>query len=130
MLKIRNAKDRPLSETLKGGLLPDMSDVIPGWFQPLSFGLLSKGVIDFEETETVENVSTMGMVQPMSPQQISIRPEGQRAWKWKTLHCLADISLKPDDLVVIGGERYRVMAKLDYSEYGYCEYHICGDYGE
>lgn len=127
MQKIRSAKDIPLNESMCGGL-PDMSDAIPGWFQPLSFGIISKAVNDFEAEETIRRVHTMGMVQPMSAQQLMMKPEGQRSWKWLVLHCLADIELKPDDAVICGGEKYRVMARLDWRQYGYCECHICRDY--
>lgn len=108
--------------------LPDVSDALLDWFQNMTFDLISKAITDYDLTETATTISTKGVRQPFSAQQLSIKPEGQRAWKWETLHCLPDVKLNPDDIVVFNGIRYRVMDKLDYSEYGYLEYHIIQDY--
>ena len=108
--------------------LPDVSDALLDWFQNMTFDLISKAITDYGLTETATTISTKGVRQPFSAQQLSIKPEGQRAWKWETLHCLPDVKLNPDDIVVFNGIRYRVMDKLDYSEYGYLEYHIIQDY--
>lgn len=108
--------------------LPDVSDALLDWFQNMTFDLITKTITDYDLTETATTVSTKGVRQPFSAQQLSIKPEGQRAWKWETLHCLPNVKLNPDDIVVFNGVRYRVMEKLDYSEYGYLEYHIIQDY--
>ena len=108
--------------------LPDVSDALLDWFQNMTFDLISKAITDYDLTETATTISTKGVRQPFSAQQLSIKPEGQRAWKWETLHCLPNVKLNPDDVVVFNGVRYRVMEKLDYSEYGYLEYHIIQDY--
>lgn len=108
--------------------LPDVSDALLDWFQNMTFDLITKAITDYDLTETATTISTKGVRQPFSAQQLSIKPEGQRAWKWETLHCLPDVKLNPDDIVVFNGVRYRVMEKLDYSEYGYLEYHIIQDY--
>ena len=108
--------------------LPDVSDALLDWFQNMTFDLITKAITDYDLTETATTISTKGVRQPFSAQQLSIKPEGQRAWKWETLHCLPNVKLNPDDIVVFNGVRYRVMEKLDYSEYGYLEYHIIQDY--
>ena len=94
----------------------------------MTFDLITKTITDYNLTETATTISTKGVRQPFSAQQLSIKPEGQRAWKWEILHCLPNVKLNPDDIVVFNGVRYRVMEKLDYSEYGYLEYHIIQDY--
>ena len=121
---IINAKDKPL--TYSG--LPQVGDVLPSWFQTLTFDLITKTVSNYEVVETTTTITTQGVRQPMSPQQISIKPEGQRAWRWETLHCLPDVKLKIDDIVIFDGIKYRVMQRWNWSEYGYLEYHICQAY--
>ena len=123
---IRNGKDTRLSNSFN--TLPDVSDVLPDWFQPLTFDVITKSLVNYEVQEVTVTISTLGVRQPMTPQQLSIKPEGQRAWKWETLHCLPDIKLRIDDVVIFGGNKYRVMQKWDWAEYGYCEYHICQAY--
>ena len=110
--------------------LPQVAEALLTWFQTMTFDLITKAITNYDLTETKETITTKGVRQAFSAQQLSIKPEGQRAWKWETLHCLPDVQLKPDDIVVFNGVKYRVMEKLDYREYGYLEYHIIQDYTE
>lgn len=121
---ITNAKDKPL--TYSG--LPQVGEVLPSWFQTLTFDVVTKTIVNYEVEETTLTITTQGVRQPMSAQQLSIKPEGQRAWKWETLHCLPDVKLRVDDIVIFDGVKYRVMERWDWSEYGYAEYHICQAY--
>lgn len=121
---IVNAKDKGLN--FVG--LPQVDEVLPDWFQPLTFDIITKSLINYELQEVIVSVKTQGVRQPMTAQQLSIKPEGQRAWKWETIHCLPNVPLKIDDIVVFGNQKYRVMQKWDWSEYGYQEVHICQGY--
>lgn len=125
-MKLVNGKDTPLNSSFS--TLPNVSDVLPDWFQPLTFDVVTKTIVNFENQETVRTITTQGVRQPMTAQQLAIKPEGQRAWKWETLHCLPDAVLQVDDIVIFNGVKYRVMQKWNWSEYGYCEYHICEAY--
>jgi len=123
-MAIINAKDKPLTYTG----LPQVGEVLPSWFQTLTFELVTKSLIDYEVQETLQTITTQGVRQPMSAQQLAIKPEGQRAWKWETMHCLPDVKLRVDDIILFNGVKYRVMERWDWSEYGYLEYHICQAY--
>lgn len=124
---ISNAKDIKIGAQSN---LPQMSEVLLAWFQDMTFDLVTKTIDEYDLKETTQSISTRGVRQPFTSQQLAIKPEGQRAWLWETLHCLPDVKLKPDDVVLFNQVRYRVMEKLDYSEYGYLEYHIIQDYKE
>jgi hypothetical protein len=121
---IINAKDKPLTYTG----LPQMGEVLPSWFQPMTFTLVTKSLVDYEVQEVLVTVTTQGVRQPMSAQELAIKPEGQRGWKWETIHCLPNVKLKLDDIIIFDTVKYRVMQKWDWSEYGYLEYHICQAY--
>ena len=121
---ITNAKDKGLKYTG----LPQMGEVLVSWFQNLTFDLITKTLVNYETKETKRTISTQGVRQPMSAQQLAIKPEGQRAWRWETIHCLPDVILKVDDRVIFNGVEYRVMQKWSWPEYGYVEYHICEGY--
>jgi hypothetical protein len=96
--------------------------------QPLEFLLVGKKQQNFQTTEVLIRKRAMGMRAPMRDQDLIMKPEGERAWRWQTLHCLPDLILKIDAIVVFEGLRYRVMMKKDYAEYGYIVYHLLQDY--
>ena len=121
---IINAKDKGLNYVG----LPQVGDVLPGWFQPLQFDIITKSLVDYEVEEVIIPVQTMGVRQPFTSQKLSIKPEGQRAWNWETLHCLPNVPLKIDDKVIFDNKTYRVMNKWDWTEYGYIEVEICQGY--
>lgn len=125
-IEITNAKDRPLSAN--PGTLPDVSGALLSWFQPMTFQKIAKTLVNFSIVETPTSYDTQGVRQPFSPQQLAMKPRGQRQWHWETFHTIPGTVLVPDDVALFNGFRYRVMAKLDYSEYGYIEYHLVRDY--
>jgi len=121
---IINAKDKPLNTSG----LPQMGEVLPSWFQKLTFNLVTKALVDYEVQEVLVPITTQGVRQPMSAQELAIKPEGQRGWKWETIHCLPDVKLNLDDIIIFDNTKYRVMQKWDWSEYGYIQYEICQAY--
>ncbi len=123
---ITNGKDKPFGTAAIG--LPNMSEALSGWMQPMKFGVICSQSIDGLVQEIVQWVNTKGVRQPFSAQKLMIKPEGQRAWRWETLHCLPDVLLKPNDDVLFEGVKYRVMQKYDYKEYGYLQYDITQDF--
>lgn len=120
---IKNAANISLKNSFN--TLPDVSDVLPDWFQKLTFKKVHKVQVDYETVESLETIETEGVRQPMSAQRLELKPEGQRAWRWETIHCLPDVKLKVDDIIIFDNIRYRVMNRWNWSEYGYLEYEIC-----
>jgi hypothetical protein len=125
---IRNASSIPLSAN--PGTLPDVSGALADWFQPLTFTQIVKTVVNYQAVETETSTTFMGVRQPFSAQQLLMRPEGQRKWKWETIHAYPDLTLDVDDIITFSGVKYRVMQKSNWAEYGYVEYAIVEDYTE
>lgn len=125
-MSLVNAKDTLLTDN--PGTLPNMQQTLLNWFQVVTFTLISKSIVDHLLVESETPSSFLGVRQPMKPQMVAMKPEGQRSWKWETIHAHPDLVLKTDDVMVFFGIRYRVMEKLDWKEYGYVEYHIVQDY--
>lgn len=123
---IQNAADVLLSQN--PGTLPDPSGALLDWFQYMAFTLIRKRVVDYSVVEDKTEISTMGVRQPMKPQQLMMKPEGQRKWRWETIHCLPDLVLNVDDRIRYMDVPYRVMERLDWREYGFIEYHVVEDY--
>lgn len=123
---IYNASDVLLNEN--PGTLPDMSSTLLNYFQNLKFILLTKTTVNFQLKETETVLDFLGVVQPLTSQKLAMKPEGQRAWNWSMVHALPGLSLKVDDKFKYRDLFYRVMAKTDYTEYGYTYYEIVQDY--
>ncbi len=122
---IINAKDLPLK---KVGFLPDVGDVLMDWFQELTFTKITKTVVNYENVEAETEYTMHGVRQPLNAQQLEMKPEGQRRWRWEMIHALPTVELFNDDVVVFDGVRYRVKDKWNWKEYGFIEYHIVEDY--
>lgn len=125
---IGNASDKKLFEN--PGTLPDVSGAMQNYFQKMIFTQLIKTVVNFQAVETPTNTEFQGVWQPLSDQQLEMKPEGQRSWSWFMLHSEPSLILKPDDEVTYQGQNYRVMTKTDYTNYGYIEYHLSQDYNK
>ena len=109
--------------------VPNISSAIQGWMQPLTFETLVTTVgPTFESISVPTTVATRGVWQPQTPQSIQMKPEGQRAWKWFTLHAEIGLILSIDDVVLYQAVQYRVKTKTDYSLYGYVQYELIDDF--
>lgn len=123
---IFNAKNLTIGQTTPN--LPNMGTTLEGWFQNLVIGLLTKSIVNNRVQEVTTNFETRGTIQPLSNEELEIKPEGERSWSWKMLHCQPSLSLKTDDIVTIKSVRYRVMALKGYDTYGYVRYELVVDY--
>lgn len=121
---ITNGKNR----AILGGNLPNMSQIIVGWFQPITFGVVTTTLVDFEKVENIEYVDTNGVVQPPRPEAIEIQPEGIRNWEWLEVHCLPNLQVNINEFIIYNGLRYKVMQKENFSAYGYVKYLILEAY--
>lgn len=124
--KMTNAKDVPLNQN--SGTVPNMSDTIAGYLQAMTFDVLTKTVVDYQNVETTTPVDFQGTFQPFSDRQLLLKPEGQRSWSWFMVHSQIALPLKNDDVVKYLGIQYRVMSQKQYPLYGFYEYHIINDY--
>lgn len=121
---IPNGKDRPLV----AGTVPNVGAAMNGWAQPLTFTKLTKTVTGYEVQETGTSVTFQGVIQPFKSRDLLVKPEGQRAWSWYTLHADPACALDVDDVVIYLGKQTRVMAVNDFSLYGFLELHLVQDW--
>lgn len=120
-----NAKDKNLRQSTS---LPDVGGSVNMLLQPIKLGVVTKKQVNGLTVEETEWTWTKAVRQAYSSEQLVILPEGQRSWKWYTIHALPDLVLNTDDIIVMHRLRMRVMEKLDYLEYGFVEYHAIEDY--
>lgn len=120
-----NAKDKTLSDL---NALPDVSPSIDLLLQPMKVGLVQKAQVHGLTQETIMWKRTKVVRQAFSAEQLMIRPEGERSWKWYEIHATVDLILNTDDIILIHGQRLRIMEKRDYTEYGFVIYAAVEDY--
>ena len=123
---IVNANTRTLDRVTPN--LPNMRETMTEWFQPLQFILVKKSVENFEAVETQTVVSFSGIVENISPQELQMRPEGQRKWEYINVWAGPELELSVDDIFRYQNKNYRVMTKNDWSSYGYVQYQCAEDY--
>lgn len=127
-MTIINGKDTPLDKAAVA--LPNVGGAVAGWMQKMTFGVVCKSQVDGFTQEIITPVETKGVKQPFTAEQLSLLPEGERSWKWFMIHCLPDVKLATDDRIVLDDVKYRVMAKEDWSEYGFLQYNIIEDFND
>ncbi len=69
-----------------------------------------------------------GVIQPLDPEEIKVKEEGQWSWDWYWFHTKENVQLKTNDVVIYRGHEYKIMAKKDYGDYGHIEYHCIKDW--
>jgi len=125
-MRIGNGKDIPLNQ--RAGSFPNVGDALLNWFQPMTFGVVTKQVVNSQVIEDMVEVSFQGVWQPLQMRQLQLKPEGQRAWSWFWLHADPTLNLEVDNVILYTGVQYRVMAKKDYRLNGYVEYELVQDF--
>lgn len=103
--------------------LPNMSRTIRPWFLNTTLEVVNRvkqGADFVEVTEQVFN--TKGVVQPTSPKDLKLMPEGAWAWESLTIHTLPSVKMNVNQYVRYDGTLYKIMAKKDWSKYGYIKY--------
>lgn len=108
--------------------IPNVFEGLSEWLQPMTFVIVMKTTVNFELVEASQNYNFRGVWQPMTQQKLSIKPIGQRAWPWFTVHSPTRLPLKVDDVINYNGTQFRVMEKWDWTGYGFYEYHLVQDY--
>lgn len=103
--------------------LPNMSNTIKPWFLNITLEIVERVMDGADWVESVtQTYNTKGVVQPPTPRDLKLMPEGAWAWNWLTVHCLPDVNINVNQFVRYDGILYKVMSKKDWSKYGYIKY--------
>lgn len=125
-LGIPCAADRSVSEMATA--LPSVSETIQGWFRPLELVFVKSAIENMVTKTSRETFTIAGVIQPFTNQELKLKSEGERKWKWKLLHTTPEVALNPGENFNIKGTPYRVMGKADWSDYGTNVYELVEDY--
>lgn len=103
---------------------PDVSGALEGMTETLCLVQETQVVQDYEIIEPIsEDFYFEGVLQPMKPQRLLLKPEGQRNWRWWELW--TELDLKINDIVIDPeGVRFRVTARTPWFNAGYYQYEL------
>lgn len=108
--------------------MPTMRSTLLGWFRPLGLAKVIKKTVGVRVVEVEQPIEASGTWQPFTFEELAIKPEGQRSWRWFMVHTTPDIVLQTDDRITRNGEKFVVMAKGDYTDQAFVEYHVVNAY--
>ena len=100
------------------------------WAKTTRIFVAGKRQQDYKTLETYYEY-TLKIFKVPSGQQLDMKPEGQRAWNNETLYTDNSISINVDDVIYFentDSQRYRIMNKTDYRDFGFVKYEIMSDY--
>jgi len=106
------------------GGLPDASAAVMVLLQPVTVDLVVQQLIN-GYYKPIKNfaVQTQASIQPL-PQELAIKMEGERNWRWSLIHILPNVDLNNNDLITLFGVQYKVMKKENWAQYGYMDYFV------
>lgn len=124
-MKLNLARNRSLASGL-----PNMANTLTGWEQTITLGKVVQTIDQGDLVETINWTTGQAVVQPLSAQQLLLKPEGQRGWQYFWLHAKTNFGLSLSDRVIYKETQFKVTAVKDYSDYGYYDIELTQDYQE
>lgn len=103
------------------GGLPDVGAAVMALLQPVTVEIVIQQLVNGYYRPVKNTVSTQASIQPL-PQELAIKMEGERNWRWSLIHILPNVDLDNNDLITIFGAQYKVMKKENWAQYGYINY--------
>lgn len=109
--------------------MPQMSSAFSGWTIKMDLAKITQEIVDgfVQDVETVFSVN--GVWQPLSSEQIALKPDGQRSWEWIMLHVTGNKTLfATNDRIRRNGIDYKIMGLKDYRLNNYTYYELIKDF--
>lgn len=92
-----------------------MDEAFWDWTNAVNFQVVQKAVADYEATEAPIILESFdGVLEPVHPRALLVKPEGQRVWKWWQMWSTKNLELNAiiQDQT---GKQYRVMSTSDWN---------------
>lgn len=116
---LTNAKNFTIPRNVGG--LPDASAAVMVLLQPVNVMTVTQQLFNGYYRPISQTVATQASVQPL-PQELAIKMEGERNWRWSLIHILPNVDLQNNDLITLFDIQYKVMKKENWAQYGYIDY--------
>jgi hypothetical protein len=98
--------------------LPDMSNVLDEWLQPIVLKTVSVTSVDFVETESVIKSNIQAVVQPAEKDKLNTESIDW-SLEYQTIHSKTQIV--EGQFFEYGGKDYKIISVMPYGDYGYYE---------
>lgn len=116
-----NAKNLQLPNNV--GNLPDVSAAVMELLQPVTVEVIIQQMINGYYEPISKMIATQATIQPMK-QELAIKMEGERNWRWSMIHILPNVDLQNNDFITLFGIKYKIMGRENWFQYGYIMYHV------
>lgn len=107
-------------------MMPNVSTAIRRFEVTLQFQIVQKTVVDGDLAEASRVVPVLwfeGLLEPLNAQELMIKAEGERKFKWWSL--FTDLEIEVDTVIKDqDGKIYRVMNSTDWMDSGYHQYQL------
>jgi hypothetical protein len=91
--------------------------------QPVNVMTVTQQMINGYYKPISQTIATQASIQPL-PQELALKMEGERNWRWSLIHILPNVDLQNNDLITLFGIQYKVMKKEAWFQYGYLAYYV------
>ncbi len=96
--------------------MPQISAAFAGWETSITLVKITQTIVEGFVQDAETEVTFKGVIQPLMPKAIALKPEGQRDWGWLMIHCFTGaLNLSTNDKIIYNSQRYKVMAIRDYT---------------
>lgn len=109
-------------------MIPRIQVALNGWESTITLIKISQAIVDFQTVNSKSALIFKGVVQPLSPKQLVIKPISERSWEWLMIHTKTRLAVSTNDLIKYKDKKYKIMLQNDYSLNGYYEYHLVKNY--
>jgi hypothetical protein len=108
--------------------IPKIRTALSGWQSPITLIKITQTNVDGDITDSETEITFQGVVQPLTPEALKIKPLEERSWEWLMIHTKTGAEISTNDLIGYNGKKYKVMFENDYVLNGYYEYHLVKNY--
>ena len=111
--------------------LPDVSDVLNGWEIPITANYVTQQVVDGIVTDVAMKKFIKGLKQPLKPEDVALKDEGQRSWSWNQIHIRESLygELFTTQILTINGVNYKIKIPSGFRRiYGHFTQYKNGDW--
>lgn len=100
-------------------MLPDMSDVLTEWLQPVKLKTVTTTSVDFVETEVVTVADIMAVVQPADPEKLQV-DQIDYSLEYIQVHSVSPMAI--GQYIEWDGRDFKLVPfRKGYGQYGYVE---------
>ena len=122
------SRNRNLTGLYKSGQ-PQMNTTLQGWQNKITLIRITQNVVEGDLVATETQITFQGVIQPLSAEQLALRPEGQRSFEHLWIHAVASqLNLETADKVKFNNKIYKIIQKKDYGLNSFVEYMLIRDY--